>query len=123
MSTEGQPNTILTEYSPFAWIEDTTNNYITFPTAQDRAITFPNVVNIGNSVTRTANISIGSNSSDVVGESTGSVNIMCGTGRQEGEFNVMTNTANTGNIVLGNTTAGNITINAKLTKGIPIELE
>ena len=42
MSIVGQPNTILTVYSPFAWIEDTiTGNFITYPTAQDAEITFP----------------------------------------------------------------------------------
>lgn len=50
MSIEGQPNTILDVYSPFAWIEDTTvtntvsGSYINYPTAQDTLITFPNTI-------------------------------------------------------------------------------
>ena len=48
MSTEGQPNTILTVYSPFAWIEEltatNTGSFINYPTAQNGAITFPNTI-------------------------------------------------------------------------------
>ena len=44
MSLEGQPNTILTVYSPFAWIEDTTGSFVNFPTAQDALIKFPGTI-------------------------------------------------------------------------------
>lgn len=49
MSVENQPNTILTEYSPFAWIEDTTTatvtgSFIDYPTAQNGEITFPGLL-------------------------------------------------------------------------------
>lgn len=120
MSIEGQPNTILTEYSPFAWVEDT-GSFITFPTAQNRAITFPNVVDIGNSVTRAANINIGSNTSVIAGQTPGNVNIMCGAGRQEGSFNVLTNTNNRGVINLGNISAnGSINILCNLGNALRI---
>ena len=51
MSIEGQPNTILEEYSPFAWIQDTTTatvtgSFINFPVAQNALITFPNTIKI-----------------------------------------------------------------------------
>ena len=59
-------------------------------------------ISLGIGETRTGNIEIGSNTTTTVGLSTGNINIMCGTGRQEGSFNVLTNSANTGNIVLGN---------------------
>jgi hypothetical protein len=179
MSIEGQPNTILTVYSPFAWVQEltatNTGTFITYPTAQNGAITFPNtitankvessfittvdnaplsigtfagrtrVINIGTGMTastislggavtttklnilssdttlaiqnsdglgigavsigvgetRTGNIEIGSNTTNTVGLSTGNVNIMCGTGIQEGSFNVLTNAANRGIINLG----------------------
>jgi hypothetical protein len=45
MSYENQPNTILTVYSPFAWIEEA-GDFITFPTAQNTAITFPGSIKI-----------------------------------------------------------------------------
>lgn len=43
MSIEGQPNTILTVYSPFAWIEDT-GSFVNFPTTQDALIKFPGTI-------------------------------------------------------------------------------
>ena len=56
MSIVGQPNTILSVYSPFAWIEDTTvtiapiaptGNFITYPTAQNADISFPGSITTG----------------------------------------------------------------------------
>jgi hypothetical protein len=48
MSIENQPNTILTVYSPFAWIQEltatNTGTFITYPTAQNSIITFPNKI-------------------------------------------------------------------------------
>lgn len=48
MSQEGQPNTILTVYSPFAWIQEltatNTGTFINYPTAQNGPITFPNTI-------------------------------------------------------------------------------
>jgi len=172
MSLDGQPNTILDVYSPFAWIEDTTGTFVTYPTTQDALINFPGTigcseiigynsttinipstlsigtgfgfltdeieantgaelnivtlndkaVNIGTSTTRTSNINIGSNPSNVVGETTGNVNIMCGTGRQEGSFNVLTNANNDGIINLGNTTTGTggINIYGELLRGLQL---
>jgi len=200
MSIENQPNTILTVYSPFAWIQEitatNTGTFITYPTAQNGAITFPNtitankvessfitttdnaplsigtfagrtrVINIGTGMTastislggvatttklnilssdstleiqnsdgtgigavsigvgetRTGNINIGSNTSNTIGLSTGNVNIMCGTGIQEGSFNVLTNSTNNGTINLGNTTTatGGINLYGELRRGIQL---
>lgn len=48
MSIENQPNTILTEYSPFAWIQEltatNTGTFINYPSAQNAPITFPNTI-------------------------------------------------------------------------------
>lgn len=177
MSIEGQPNTILTVYSPFAWIQEltatNTGTFINYPTAQNSLITFPNtiacstlteastgtginvekdlnmatgkiiytdliapntatglnigtglssIINIGTTTTRTENINIGSNPSAIVGETTGSVNIMNGIGRQEGSFNVLTNSTNRGVINLGHigSTNGGINIYADLKVGLKL---
>jgi hypothetical protein len=200
MSIEGQPNTILTVYSPFAWVQEitatNTGTFITFPTAQNGPITFPNTitankvessfittvdnaplsigtfvgrtrainigtgmsastislggvatttklnilssdstlaiqnsdglgigaVSIGVGETRTGTINIGSNTTNTVGLSTGNVNIMCGTGIQEGSFNVLTNANNDGLINLGNVTTGTGGINlyGELRRGIQL---
>ena len=199
MSIENQPNTILTVYSPFAWIQEitatNTGTFITYPTAQNGAITFPNTitankvessfittdnaplsigtfvgrtrainigtgmtastislggaatttklnilssdstlaiqnsdglgvgaVSIGIGETRTGTINIGSNTTNTVGLSTGNVNIMCGTGRQEGSFNVLTDATNRGVINLGHigTTNGGINIYADLKVGLKL---
>jgi hypothetical protein len=59
MSIEGQPNTILTVYSPFAWIEEPTTtstvsgSFINFPTAQNALITFPNTIDANTIKTNT----------------------------------------------------------------------
>jgi len=199
MSIENQPNTILTVYSPFAWIQEitatNTGTFITYPTAQNGAITFPNtitankvessfittvdnaplsigtfagrtrVINIGTGMTastislggaatttklnilssdstlaiqnsdglgigavsigvgetRTGTIDIGSNTTNTVGLSTGNVNIMCGTGRQEGSFNVLTNTNNLGVINLGHIGSGS-TINIYSLLGVALRV-
>lgn len=200
MSVENQPNTILTEYSPFAWVQEitatNTGSFINYPTAQNGAITFPNtitankvessfittvdnaplsigtfagrtrVINIGTGMTastislggvattvkfnilssdttleiqnsdglgigavsmgvgeiRTGNINIGSNTTTTIGLSTGNVNIMCGTGLQQGSFNVLTNSNNNGLINLGNTTTstGGINLYGELRRGIQL---
>lgn len=177
MSIENQPNTILTEYSPFAWIQEitatNTGTFINYPTAQNSIITFPNkiacstfteasagtgiilendlnmatgkiiytdliapntatglnigtglssIINIGTTTTRTENINIGSNSSATVGQTIGNVNIMCGSGIQEGSFNVLTNSTNNGLINLGNvtTTTGGINLYGELRRGIQL---
>ena len=200
MSVENQPNTILTVYSPFAWIQEltatNTGTFINYPTAQNGAISFPNTitankvessfittvdnaplsigtfvgrtrainigtgmtastislggaattvkaniiqsdstlaiqnsdgtgvgaVSIGIGETRTGNINIGSNTTTTVGLSTGNVNIMCGSGIQEGSFNVLTNSTNNGTINLGNTTTatGGINLYGELRRGIQL---
>ena len=78
-------------------------------------------VQIGCGITRTGNIEIGANTNAAVG-STGNVNIMNGTGRQEGSFNVLTNSNNRGVINLGNTGAleGGIHIYAELKSSLKI---
>lgn len=58
MSLDGQPNTILDVYSPFAWIEEPTTttvsgSFITFPTAQNALITFPNTIDANTIKTNT----------------------------------------------------------------------
>jgi len=58
-------------------------------------------VQMGCGTTRTGLIDIGSTTNTAAG-STGSVNIMCGTGRNEGSFNVLTTFNNRGVINLGN---------------------
>lgn len=200
MSLEGQPNTILAVYSPFAWVQEltatNTGSFINYPTAQNSPITFPNtitankvessfittvdnaplsigtfagrtrVINIGTGMTastislggaatttklnilssdttlaiqnsdglgvgavsigvgetRTGTIDIGSNTTNTVGLSTGNVNIMCGVGKQEGSFNVLTNANNNGIINLGNTNTGTGGINlyGELLRGIQL---
>ena len=72
--------------------------------------------------TRTGNINIGSNTTTTVGLSTGNVNIMCGSGIQEGSFNVLTNSTNNGTINLGNTTTatGGINIYGELLRGLQL---
>lgn len=63
MSVENQPNTILTEYSPFAWIEDTTGSFVNFPTAQTANISFPDTILCSNlqSFTPSTTMNIGTN--------------------------------------------------------------
>jgi len=58
-------------------------------------------VQMGCGTTRTGLIDIGSTTNTAAG-STGNVNIMCGTGRNEGSFNVLTTFNNRGVINLGN---------------------
>ena len=76
-------------------------------------------IQISNGITRLGNISIGVNTSAIAGETPGNVNIMNGAGgRQEGSFNVLTDSNNRGNINLGNTSYGGINIFGDLLVGL-----
>lgn len=132
MSIEGQPNTILEEYSPFAWIQDTTTgtttgnsftilntNFLEKNTASSLTIGSTNAgIDIGTGSLRTTQISIGSNSGGVA--STGNVNIMTGS-KQSGNFNLLSraDSVNTGVITLGNT-YGKIRLFSQLDRAIPM---
>jgi hypothetical protein len=76
-------------------------------------------VQMGCGTTRTGLIDIGSTTNTAAG-STGNVNIMCGTGRNEGSFNVLTNFNNRGVINLGNISSlsGGINIYSEFNVGL-----
>ncbi len=96
MSIEGQPNAILTVYSPFAWIEDTGGTTTTIVTGG--TIT----TNTINSVLETDLMTIANN------QTTGKLQIANGNGRR-------------GDITIGNQSRGDILIGTAQTTAVPGE--
>jgi hypothetical protein len=89
---------------------------------QNSGLTGQGNVNVACGASRLGSVAIGVNTNTSIGQTVGSVNIMNGTGRQEGSFNVLTNSANRGTINLGSTGLfeGGIHIYAALKSGLKL---